>query len=131
MLTRSSLALGKTVIATFDQLDAYILFSALIGASVVAFADESINAVRVMRTPAYSGTAISVASHEVPCIEFDSTTAHMKKHGRPSVPVKAAKVPRPPNAFILYRQHHHPKLKEAHPNLSNNEICKFQLRRIH
>ncbi|PYH33084.1 HMG-box domain-containing protein [Aspergillus neoniger CBS 115656] len=92
---------------------------ALIGASVVAFADESINAVRVMRTPAFSGTAISVASHEVSC---ESITAHMKKHERPSVTVKAAKVPRPPNAFILYRQHHHPKLKEAHPNLSNNEI---------
>ena len=98
--------------------------SALIGASVVAFADESINAVRVMRTPAFSGTAISVASHEVPC---ESITAHMKKHERSSVTVKAAKVPRPPNAFILYRQHHHPKLKEAHPNLSNNEICEFSL----
>ncbi|OJJ78305.1 hypothetical protein ASPBRDRAFT_167991 [Aspergillus brasiliensis CBS 101740] len=95
---------------------------ALIGASVVAFVDDSINALRVMRTPAYSGTAVSVASHEVSCIDFESITAHMKKHGRPSVTVKAAKVPRPPNAFILYRQHHHPKLKEAHPNLSNNEI---------
>ncbi|OOF98561.1 hypothetical protein ASPCADRAFT_1991 [Aspergillus carbonarius ITEM 5010] len=96
---------------------------ALIGAPVVAFVDESINALRVMRTPAFSGTAISVASHEVAsCLEFESATVPMKENERPSVPVKAAKVPRPPNAFILYRQHHHPKLKEAHPNLSNNEI---------
>ncbi|PWY79413.1 mating-type HMG-box protein MAT1-2 [Aspergillus sclerotioniger CBS 115572] len=96
---------------------------ALIGAPVVAFVDESINALRVMRTPAFSGTTISVASHEVAsCLEFKSIKVPMKKHERSSVPVKAAKVPRPPNAFILYRQHHHPKLKEAHPNLSNNEI---------
>ncbi|RAL06396.1 HMG-box domain-containing protein [Aspergillus ibericus CBS 121593] len=96
---------------------------ALIGAPVVAFVDESINALRVMRTPAFSGTAISVASHEgASCLEFESFKVPVKKHERPSVSVKAAKVPRPPNAFILYRQHHHPKLKEAHPSLSNNEI---------
>ncbi|KAF2105066.1 mating-type protein MAT1-2, partial [Rhizodiscina lignyota] len=32
------------------------------------------------------------------------------------------KVPRPPNAFILYRQKHHPDLKKANPHLHNNEI---------
>ncbi|KAI9799445.1 MAG: hypothetical protein M1825_004545 [Sarcosagium campestre] len=32
------------------------------------------------------------------------------------------KVPRPPNAFILYRKHHHPLLKAGNPNLHNNEI---------
>lgn len=36
-----------------------------------------------------------------------------------------AKLPRPPNSFILYRQHHHPLLKETQPNLHNNEICKW------
>lgn len=37
---------------------------------------------------------------------------------------KKARLPRPPNAFILYRQHHHPIVKEAHPDLHNNQICK-------
>lgn len=40
---------------------------------------------------------------------------------------KPAKVPRPPNAFILYRQHHHPLVKERSPELHNNEICKLLL----
>ena len=39
--------------------------------------------------------------------------------------LKEDKVARPPNAFILYRQHHHPLVKSAHPKLHNNQICKF------
>ncbi|KAL6713548.1 hypothetical protein ACLMJK_009013 [Lecanora helva] len=35
---------------------------------------------------------------------------------------KKAKVARPANAFILYRQHHHPLLKAKHPDMHNNEI---------
>lgn len=35
------------------------------------------------------------------------------------------KTPRPPNAFILYRQRHHPLFKEACPHLHNNQICKI------
>ncbi len=34
------------------------------------------------------------------------------------------KIPRPPNAFILYRKHHHPALKNKFPQLHNNQICK-------
>ena len=37
--------------------------------------------------------------------------------------LKDGKVPRPPNAFILYRQHHHPLIKQAQPELTNNQIC--------
>ncbi len=35
------------------------------------------------------------------------------------------KIPRPMNAFLLYRQRHHPILKQANPALHNNEICKL------
>ncbi|KIX92587.1 uncharacterized protein Z520_11763 [Fonsecaea multimorphosa CBS 102226] len=38
------------------------------------------------------------------------------------LPGKKSKVPRPPNAFILYRAKHHPMLKDEKPTLSNNEI---------
>jgi HMG (high mobility group) box len=37
-------------------------------------------------------------------------------------PGKKSKVPRPPNAFILYRKKHHPQLKAANPDMHNNEI---------
>lgn len=42
-----------------------------------------------------------------------------------AVITKKAKLPRPPNAFILYRQHHHPLVKGQHPDYHNNQICKF------
>ena len=34
------------------------------------------------------------------------------------------KLPRPPNSFILYRQHHHPLMKAKNPSFHNNQICK-------
>lgn len=37
---------------------------------------------------------------------------------------KKAKVARPANAFILYRQHHHPMVKAQDPKIHNNRICK-------
>ena len=39
-------------------------------------------------------------------------------------PKRAPKIPRPPNSFILYRQHYHPLIKESNPGIHNNEICK-------
>ncbi|KAG6101391.1 hypothetical protein E4U30_002064 [Claviceps sp. LM220 group G6] len=32
------------------------------------------------------------------------------------------KIPRPPNAYILYRKERHNAVKEANPGISNNEI---------
>ncbi|KAL6238105.1 hypothetical protein BDW75DRAFT_248004 [Aspergillus navahoensis] len=92
--------------------------SALLGAPVVSFVDESINALRVLRTPTFSGSSISVAS---PSRALDSRPCEAPAKPRPAS-MKPAKIPRPPNAFILYRQHHYPKVKEARPDLSNNEI---------
>lgn len=37
---------------------------------------------------------------------------------------KKAKVPRPPNAFILYRQHWHPHYKQYNKSMHNNDISK-------
>ena len=37
---------------------------------------------------------------------------------------KKSKIRRPPNAFILYRQKHHPIVKGQNPALHNNQICK-------
>lgn len=38
---------------------------------------------------------------------------------------KSSKIPRPPNAFILYRKAHHEAVKVANPGIHNNQICKF------
>ena len=40
-------------------------------------------------------------------------------------PGKNQKVARPPNAFILFRKHYHPRYKAADPDMHNNEICKL------
>lgn len=46
--------------------------------------------------------------------EFESVTT-----------LKQRRVPRPPNPFIIYRSERHKTVAEMHPDLSNNEICKF------
>ncbi|PMD54302.1 uncharacterized protein K444DRAFT_140718 [Hyaloscypha bicolor E] len=38
---------------------------------------------------------------------------------------QADKIPRPPNAWILFRKHFHPSIVEAHPEFSNNEISTY------
>ncbi|KAJ5780952.1 High mobility group superfamily [Penicillium paradoxum] len=40
-------------------------------------------------------------------------------------PARPAKVPRPPNCFILYRQANHQLVKDANPGVSNNEISRI------
>lgn len=38
-----------------------------------------------------------------------------------------AKIPRPPNAYILYRKDQQAALKAANPGIPNNDICKLLL----
>nr|AHW83204.1 HMG mating type protein [Sporothrix globosa] len=51
-----------------------------------------------------------------PAAPISSST--IRRNGRGG----AIKVPRPPNAYILYRKDRHRAVKEANPKLSNNEI---------
>jgi len=44
---------------------------------------------------------------------------------RKHVPPPEIKIPRPPNAYILYRKDKHNEVKAENPSLHNNEICKF------
>ncbi|KAJ5306569.1 hypothetical protein PENANT_c031G11292 [Penicillium antarcticum] len=41
------------------------------------------------------------------------------------VPTRSTKIPRPPNSFILYRQANHHAVKDANPNITNNEISRI------
>nr|QDH06241.1 mating type 2 HMG1/2 protein [Epichloe sylvatica] len=40
----------------------------------------------------------------------------------PPVSAKTTKIPRPPNAYILYRKERHNTVKDANPGITNNEI---------
>lgn len=39
------------------------------------------------------------------------------------IPREPPRVPRPPNSFILYRQHHHHAVTAANPGVQNTQIC--------
>ena len=52
---------------------------------------------------------------------------HAMKHQASKEKEKQAKIPRPPNAFILYRQQYHPLIKAENPDFHNNDICKSPL----
>ena len=84
--------------------------SALIDARPSVFNDSMTNTIRILPPPTMNGSSDKlVSSHE------NISPAPIKRE---------AKIPRPPNAFILYRQHFHPSMKKQNPNLHNNEICK-------
>lgn len=56
----------------------------------------------------------------VPSPSAPISTSTVRRNARSG----AVKVPRPPNAYILYRKDHHKAVKESNPKLSNNDICK-------
>jgi hypothetical protein len=44
---------------------------------------------------------------------------------RSAKPKKKDKIPRPSNAFILYRQHHHNAVKAKNHGITNSDLCKL------
>jgi hypothetical protein len=48
-----------------------------------------------------------------------------------SPPAVKEKIPRPPNAFILYRKFHHPSVVAQNPGIHNNVVCKFCIPNLH
>jgi hypothetical protein len=85
------------------------------------------NSFRIMRSPCFTGSVNDASSHIlVPMVETENTETTVeseKKASGKKGTSKKAKIPRPPNAFILYRQHYHPMVKEEHPEFHNNDIC--------
>ncbi|KKZ64523.1 hypothetical protein EMCG_01402 [[Emmonsia] crescens] len=97
--------------------------SALLSTPVVAFKDDVNSVFRIMPTPALDGVVDAAVAQVMPMIATNndqsaspSPKANKVAQGKPE------KIPRPPNAFILYRQHHHPLVKASHPDFHNNEI---------
>nr|AHL24888.1 mating-type protein MAT1-2-1 [Ophiostoma himal-ulmi] len=56
---------------------------------------------------------------------FDTSALISASSARRNSRGGAVKVPRPPNAYILYRKDNHKAVKQANPSLSNNDICKW------
>ncbi|KAJ5377760.1 uncharacterized protein N7496_005169 [Penicillium cataractarum] len=48
-----------------------------------------------------------------------------------NVPLASPRVPRPPNSFILYRQHHHHAVTAENPGIPNTEISRIIARMWH
>lgn len=73
----------------------------------------------------YSGMRVAPDRGPRALLTHNAPELKMKK-----VADKKTKVPRPPNAFILYRQHHHPLVKAEYPDMHNNQICKSISRKL-
>lgn len=69
--------------------------------------------------------------HDSPVSATDSATPSAEHDSEDEVMIDAAaakakkKVPRPPNAFIIYRKEWHPTVVAENPGLHNNAICMY------
>lgn len=94
----------------------------------MAFVDESLGCVRILARPEFKGLGSATDNMAVAQM---STEGYFTLNGRSvrspekmdKKVEKRPKVPRPPNAFILYRKHYHTILKQQNPDMHNNEIC--------
>ncbi|KAI9777495.1 MAG: hypothetical protein M1835_005226 [Candelina submexicana] len=120
--------IGQSGVDTISQ-----RFSALIGGPVTIIEDSTIKAIRMQPASPLAGghaTSIGPAGAQPPqaAAEVASNSpvvprvGQKDRHSKVKAANKHDKVPRPPNAFILYRQHHHPLLKASNPGLHNNQI---------
>ncbi|PGH26680.1 hypothetical protein AJ80_01626 [Polytolypa hystricis UAMH7299] len=91
-------------------------------APVVAFEDSVNRVYRIMPTPALENAFDAALANALPIAEEEQSSNYGSNSNKQITQGKAGKIPRPPNAFILYRQHHHPLVKVAHPEFHNNDI---------
>ncbi|KAJ5801336.1 High mobility group superfamily [Penicillium psychrosexuale] len=90
--------------------------------------DESIDAYRMFpkHIAAENDEDVWVESHGLELDDHRRISKSIYNAGNSvKLPVRPAKVPRPPNCFILYRQANHHLVKDANPGVSNNEISRI------
>lgn len=79
-----------------------------------------------------NGVIVDVSGSEpfwFPSLDFiELTKASLAKSLVSPFKPKETKIPRPPNAYILYRKERHAMVKETNPGITNNEICEFKRR---
>ncbi|EED11557.1 mating type protein MAT1-2-1 [Talaromyces stipitatus ATCC 10500] len=92
-----------------------------------AFADNALGCVRILASPEFKGLGPATDNMVLPRVSaeggFSLDVCSIKSLQKADKKVeKRLKIPRPPNAFILYRKHYHAILKEQNPDMHNNEI---------
>jgi len=116
----AQVAAGNTQLVLPDNLPSTIIatiqtrYSNLISGPVSAMADPDL---QIIRFAPYSGITSATQS---PMIGSPEQAPSPKR----ASPKSKAKIPRPANAFILYRQYHHPLVKAQFPGIVNNDISK-------
>ena len=122
----SSCVLGKSILS-FQKCWSSNFLSRHLGAPTIAFVDQEFQVFRIRRVLILKSGENS-RSHSPAQSSSSQRSSTVMKASTPVYKAKAhsrkAKVPRPPNAFILYRQERHPVLKSEHPEYHNNDICK-------
>jgi hypothetical protein len=99
-----------------------------IGAPTISFMDQQAQVFRITRIPALKSNENSLTRSPTPSSSSRLSSTVLKAStltNKAKSYARKAKVSRPPNAFILYRQKRHPVLKSEHPEYHNNDICKF------
>lgn len=91
---------------------------------VVAYVDHVDEVVRVMKHDELHRSTLGAMQN----LDAQSQLGTHASSNPESSPLRAfgkrIKVPRPPNAFILYRQHWHPHYKQHNKDMHNNQISK-------
>ncbi|KEF54969.1 uncharacterized protein A1O9_08621 [Exophiala aquamarina CBS 119918] len=140
-INNSKLVLPEVVVSALSKDNVEYLKSRYSGhfnhGASAAWLEPMTNAVHIAPAPAgYSGDSFLRSQlYQGSSSEPLSTDASPEASADPSLdgpdlteavpmrlPGKKSKVPRPPNAFILYRQSNHPILKAEMPALTNNQI---------
>lgn len=90
---------------------------------VVACKDPDQNIIRIMKHPALENGCTKFTHTQNVQTSKETSTSTANKESL-SAFGKKSKVPRPPNAFILYRQHWHPHYKQHNKSMHNIDISK-------
>ncbi|KAJ5594450.1 uncharacterized protein N7459_000658 [Penicillium hispanicum] len=111
-------------------------FSVLLNRPVSWIEDESISAVRLLPTPPlphnFSPFVLNAPgpgqmryTDSMVHNYLSRQVHHAMLNGDCKLPSSSTKVPRPPNSFILYRQHHHHTVTAENPDLKITEISRI------
>lgn len=99
-------------------------WSTILGTPTVAIEDENNKIYRICAMPTIEDRNDHSPLKSEKIGNRGSISSTSSKSDK-AVHIKRQKIPRPPNAFILYRQRYHPVVKAEHPEFHNNQICKF------
>ena len=119
---------------TLYGLQTLIVYSDHLGTTAHILHDNLLNATRILPPPLFTLSATSrfqpYAAEDplaLPAGDAAQQSAGVQARNPKAKIAKArlARIPRPANAFILYRKHHHQRIRGADPDVKNNDISKM------